>query len=51
MKANLQAERNLLNRNVDEMIRLFQRATGAEIWTPQEGARHRVSSREIECRF
>jgi hypothetical protein len=29
-----------MNRNVDEMIRLFQRATDAGIWTPQEASRH-----------
>ena len=40
MKADLRAELGLLNRNVDEMIRLFQRATGAGLWTRHEAARH-----------
>jgi hypothetical protein len=40
MKGNLQAERRLLNRNVDELNRLLQCATGNGIWTPQEGTRH-----------
>jgi hypothetical protein len=40
VKADLRAELDLLNRNVDEMIRFFQRATDAGIWTPQEAARH-----------
>jgi hypothetical protein len=40
MKADLRAELDLLNRNVDEMIRLFQCATDAGIWTRQEATRH-----------
>jgi hypothetical protein len=36
MKADLCAELSLLNRNVDEMIRLFQCATDAGIWTRRE---------------
>ena len=40
MKADLRAELGLLNRNVDEMIRLLQCATNAGIWTRQEAARH-----------
>jgi hypothetical protein len=40
MKADLRAELGLLNRNVDEMIRLVQRATDAGLWSRQEGARH-----------
>ena len=39
MKADPREELDLLNRNVDEMIRLVQRATDAGIWTPQEAAR------------
>lgn len=31
MKADLGAELDLLNRNVDEIIRFFQRATNASI--------------------
>ena len=33
MKAGLRAQLVLLNKNVDEMIRLVQRATDAGIWT------------------
>ena len=40
MKADLRAELVLVNRNVDEMIRLVQRATDAGIWTRQEATRH-----------
>jgi hypothetical protein len=40
MKADLRAEFGLLNRNVFEMIRLFERAMDAGIWTPQEATRH-----------
>ena len=40
MKADLRAELGLLNRNVVEMIRLFECATDAGIWTRQEAARH-----------
>jgi hypothetical protein len=40
MKADPREELDLLNRNVDEMIRLFQRATDAGVWTPQDAARH-----------
>jgi len=40
MKADLRAELGLLNRNVVEMIRLFECATDAGIWTRQEVARH-----------
>ena len=40
MKADLRAELGLLNRNVAEMIRLFECATDAGIWTRQEAARH-----------
>ena len=42
MKADLRAELGLLNRNVDEMIRLLQCATDASIWTPQEAMRHQL---------
>jgi hypothetical protein len=40
MKADLRAELGLLNRNVDEMIRLFQCATDGGIWTGQDAGRH-----------
>ena len=40
MKADLSAELGVLNRNVDEMIRLVQRATDAGIWTLHEATRH-----------
>jgi hypothetical protein len=40
MKDDLCAELGLLNRNVDEMIRLLQRATDAGIRTPEEATRH-----------
>jgi hypothetical protein len=40
MKADLRAELGLLNRNVDEMIRLFQCARDAGIWTRREATRH-----------
>ena len=40
MKADLRAELGLLNRNVDEMIRLFRCATDAGIWTRQEATLH-----------
>jgi hypothetical protein len=42
MKADLRAQLVLLNKNVDEMIRLFQRATDTGIWTPQEAMRHQL---------
>jgi len=40
MQTDLGAEFDLLNRNVDELIRLFQCATDGGIWTPQEAAQH-----------
>jgi len=40
MQTDLGAVFDLLNRNVDELIRLFQCATDAGIWTPQEAAQH-----------
>jgi hypothetical protein len=39
MKANLRAELDLLNRNVDEMIRLCQCATDTGVWARQEAQR------------
>jgi hypothetical protein len=40
MKAGLRAQLVRLNKNVDEMIRLVQRATDAGIWTRHEATRH-----------
>jgi hypothetical protein len=40
MEPDLRSEIDLLNRNVGELIRLFQCATDAGIWTPQEAAQH-----------
>jgi hypothetical protein len=40
MKADLRAELGPLHRNVDEMIRRFQCATDAGIWTREEAERH-----------
>jgi predicted RNase H-like nuclease (RuvC/YqgF family) len=40
MKANLRAEVHLVNRNLDEIIRLVERATDAGIWTRHEAERH-----------
>ena len=40
MKADLSAGLGVLNRNVDEMIRLLQCATNAGIWTRHEATRH-----------
>ena len=40
MKADLRAEIDLLNRNVDEMIHLFRGATDAGVWTRREAERH-----------
>jgi hypothetical protein len=40
MKADLHAKLVLLNKNVDEMIRLVQRATHTGIWTLHEATRH-----------
>jgi hypothetical protein len=40
VKVDLRAELDLLNRNVEEMIRLCQRATESGLWTPQEATLH-----------
>jgi len=40
MKADLGAELDVMNRNVDELIRLCQCATDAGVWTTQEATRH-----------
>lgn len=40
MKADLRAQLVLLNKNVDEMIRLVQRATDTGIWPLHVATRH-----------
>jgi hypothetical protein len=40
MKADLRAETDPLNRNVDEMIRLFQCTTDAKVCTAREARLH-----------
>jgi hypothetical protein len=40
MKADLRTELDLLNRNVDEMVRLCQCATDAGVWPAQQAARY-----------
>jgi hypothetical protein len=47
MKADLRAELDLLNRNVDEMIRLFQCTADAGIWTQKEVTRHEARLESI----
>ena len=47
MKADLREELVLLNRNVDEMIRLFQRTADAGIWTKKEATRHEARLESI----
>lgn len=51
MKADLDEDLDLLNRNVDEMIRLLQRATDAAIWTPQEAARHAAHIESLRAKL
>jgi hypothetical protein len=40
MKSGLRAELDLLNQDVDEMIRLCQAAVDAGLWTQQQACRH-----------
>ena len=40
IKADLRTELDLRNKNVDEIISLFQGAQDAGIWTQQEAKRH-----------
>jgi hypothetical protein len=40
MQSDLRAQIDLMNRNVDEMIRLCQCATDAGVWTQHEARRH-----------
>jgi hypothetical protein len=47
MKADLREELDLLNRNVDEMIRLFQCTADAGIWTKREATRHQARLESI----
>jgi hypothetical protein len=51
MKADLRAELDLLNRNVDEMIRLCQCAIDAGIWTRQEAQRHTAGLESLRAKF
>jgi hypothetical protein len=46
MQTDLGADCDLLNRNVDELIRLFQSAADAGIWTPPDAAQD-VASLEL----
>jgi DNA repair exonuclease SbcCD ATPase subunit len=47
MKADLREELDLLNKNVDEMIRLFQRTADAGIWNQKEATRHEARLESI----
>jgi hypothetical protein len=40
MRVDISAELDQWNKNVDEMIRLFQSAQDAGVWTRQEAERH-----------
>jgi hypothetical protein len=51
MKADLCAELDLLNRNVDELLRLCQCATDAGLWTRQEAQRHTVHLESIRAKL
>ena len=51
MKADLCTEFSLLNRNVDEMIRLFHCATDAGIWTRREAARNEARLELLRARW
>jgi hypothetical protein len=51
MKADLCAEFRLLNRNVDEMICLFQCATDIGIWTRREAARNEARLELLRARW
>jgi hypothetical protein len=51
MKADLCAELSLLNRNVNEIIRLFQCATDAGIWTPREATRNEARLELLRARL
>ena len=51
MKADLCAELDLLNRNVDEMIRLCQCASDAALWTRQEAQRHTARLESLRAKL
>ena len=51
MKADLRAELGLLNRNVDEMIRLLQCATDAGIWARHEATRHEARLASLRAKL
>ncbi len=51
MKADLSAGLGVLNRNVDEMIRLVQRATDAGIWTLHEATRHAARLESLRAKL
>jgi hypothetical protein len=40
MKRDLRAELGVMNRNVDELVRLCQHAVDAGLWTREEAQRH-----------
>jgi hypothetical protein len=51
MKDDLCAELDLLNRNVDDMIRLVQRATDAGVWTQQEATWHAARLESLRAKL
>ena len=51
MKADLYAELGLVNRNVDEIIRLLVCATDAGIWTRQEATRREARLELLRVRL
>jgi hypothetical protein len=51
MKGDLCAELGLLNRNVDEMIRLLQCATDAGVWTQQEATWHAARLESLRAKL
>jgi hypothetical protein len=51
MKADLHAELDLLNRNVDELIRLCQCATDVGVWSQQEALRHTARLESLRAKL
>ena len=51
MKADLCAELGLVNRNVDEIIRVLECATDAGIWTRQEATQHEARLEFLRARL
>ena len=51
MKADLRAETDPLNRNVDEMIRLFQCATDAKVCTAREATLHTARLESVRTKL